>query len=236
MVSFFMMLPRPRSELGDLIISWVLVSVPLTIGFLMFFTEGMKNGDTHPGSIKVGLFWALVMTLILGTFGYGFIRSIQTRYNGHQSWLDRVLLGQDRQEAKRWTARAVLSFILVFLFLVVRHPARVVSRQQTLPPSLGLGIGALLVYGVLFTSFVAVRVYRNDGLLVGWIIVSAPIAAITVFTALPVTRLLHGSITEIAMTFGLPLLSGALFGTLGFFLGVGTRRLLRLQTVSTSLS
>lgn len=210
-----------------LLVSWLAVALPATTALLVFFLENKPDYHTLAQAVGEALFWALAVALIFGTVGYALVRTGQTVGQDNLPWIDRFLLGQDRQEATYWMIGVGIFSVLVFVALAVLNQ-EVLEVQRTL----GNGISgeALLVIPLIPSVLSLWHGYRNDGVLVGWALISLPMFAYLLFVfAFPVdprpTRLATSALVAGLLALGV----GAVFGTIGSVLGSSLRRLTTTQ-------
>ena len=213
------MLSRKYSALRDLLKTWIIVGIPVSVGFVAFFISQMNPWTTLVDAVGVGLFWALVTTLTLGTLGYGLVRAVWTE---SRTGLDYTLLGEDRAETIQWLKGAIALFVLTLTGLLALSPERIAIREQTVPVGVGLeltiGIPALVaLIGVL-------HAYCNRGLLINWALIFAPTAAFWfVAFALPISSGLLSQTRTVLYAGGIALGLAATFGSVSYLFGMGTR-------------
>lgn len=130
-----------------------------------------------------------------------------------------VLIGRNKPRSIRYLVVAVGLFVVAQGWLVFKHA--LVRRGGVIP----IGTYQLMFYAVLvMIGIPAVQAYRNDGLLVSWVLGTA-IPLGLYLKLLP--HHLGGGLeapqggVRAALTYGLPA------GTIGFVLGAGTRRVWR---------
>lgn len=223
----------PSETTRGLLTSWLLVVLPATSGFLVFFVGGRPPHKTIWNAIAVGLFWALVTTLVVGTALFGVIRAGQLLGKQDVTWAERFLLGRDRRESGRWLLGVGVLSALLFLALAVQSPERIAIYEHRVTRNGGIGSGTLLTLTGAFSLLAMVHGYRNDGLLVGWALVGLPMLALLLFgRAFPLDPRAGIQLPQFAILASFALGTGAVGGTTGSLVGSGIRRVMAIQPVS----
>lgn len=119
-----------------------------------------------------------------------------------------------------------VSLVTMGVSVVLAVPWLVITSSGYVIPALG-PIGTAPAFTIALVGAAAIQAYYNDGLLVSWLVVFAPVAvfALGVFGVGPVPAELE----QIAGTIGYPVIIGGVgalvLGTVGFVLGAGARRI-----------
>lgn len=225
--------PLSNETTRGLLMSWLLIGLPTTFGYLIFFLGGRPPSQTVVNAVAVGLFWALVTTVVVGTALFGVVRAGQLLGAEEVTWADRFLLGRDRRESRRWLLGAGIISVLLFLAMAVHSPGRVAVYEHSVSHNGGIGAGALVGFTVALSPLAVAHGYRNDGLLVGWALVAELMLAVLLFgLAFPLDPRLSIQLPQLAIVVSFALGAGAVGGTLGSLVGSGLRQLVHLCPTS----
>lgn len=149
------------------------------------------------------------------------------------TWADRFLLGQDRRASSRWLLGLGILSVLVFVALAVQSPERIAIYEHSATYPGGIGAWTLVTLTGSVSLLAVVHGYRNDGLLVGWVLVAGPMLAVLLFrTAFPLDPRPGIQLPQLAITVSFALAAGTVGGTAGSLVGSGLQRVVTLRPVS----
>lgn len=197
-----------------LLAGWLVVFVP---SFAWLAAFPVATGRPGPPAVVVGraALGAVAAATLLGTPAHAAGR-VGRYLRGPASRTDRLLLGRTPRSTAAWLAGGGSVAVVVAVLSAVLHA---LGAERRFAVAVGDAFVAVVVLALV--GAVAVQAYRNQGLLVGWVLVYLPVAAagfpglVTDLPGDPVGRVLFLGLVVLAIA--------ALLGSVGTVLGIGAR-------------
>lgn len=213
-----------------LLVAWLLAFAAALPAFVVHRPRGRPYAVT-PETTPVAVATAGGVALALGTVGFAIgvaarrrrERASTSRFEPSTTVLPTTFLGRDVGVSARWVTAAVGEFVVVFVGV----------WTGLLPFGFGLGgeVG-LTVLLVLMAGPAALHAVRNSGLLVCWTLAFAPLFG--VFLALQLGATMEPAPSRpVLFALGSSALFSIPVGTVGFLLGLITRRVRRYLHASS---
>lgn len=143
------------------------------------------------------------------------------------TWARNVLVGRNPAVSARFAAVAAGSFIVVFGGIMVGEITGMLvdavwTAVETIRNTTGVDEASVVAF--VLVGFAAANAYHNDGLLVSWVLVFAPLFAAFLTGFMGTLGVEVTAVEFIGAAAGFALLFAGILGTAGFLLGAVSRR------------
>ncbi|PSQ08328.1 hypothetical protein BRC97_00145 [Halobacteriales archaeon QS_6_71_20] len=218
-----------------IVLSWLLVFGPVC-GLLWPLFVQKWTVFLEEAILPFG--WSLLAAAVVGTLGYVIGRYLRFRGTADtaqdsSSRLLRLFVGRDT-DLRRWVAGAGGTFVAVGVGTSLIEPGSLVIAENVSLDEFLLPVGALdasppiaaTIVGI-WIAVAAVPAYRNEGVLVSWLVTFSPFlgGALSTFVTSEISG--AGPLMDATLAFLTALMLGCIIGTTGFVVGRGLCRVIR---------